>query len=162
MAVVISDTTPLHYLILIGQEGILQKLYGEIMAPPAVLQELGHSSAPKEISSWAKSPPTWLIIRAPIIVPPSFDFLDAGERQALALAKEIQADLVLLDDKVARRFAEQASLKVKKTLGVVADAAKIGLVNFRGTVERLQRTSMHLDAKLAQQIIEEFEKKPAS
>ena len=161
MAVVISDTTPLHYLILIGQDGILQKLYGEIMVPPAVLQELGHPSAPGEISGWAKSPPAWLIIRTPKFVPQSFDLLDFGERQALALATEIHADLVLLDDKVARRFAEQVSLKVKGTLGVVADAAKVGLLNFRETVEQLQRTSMHLDAKLAQRIIEEFEKEAA-
>lgn len=160
MAVVISDTTPLHYLILIGQENILKKLYGEIVVPPAVLQELGHSSAPSEISNWAKSPPAWVTIRTPYFVPQSFDLLDYGERQALALAQEIKADLVLLDDKVARRFAEQISLKVKGTLGVVADAAKMGLLNFRETVEQLQRTTMHLDAKLAQRIIEEFEKGP--
>jgi len=84
--------------------------------------------------------------------------LDHGQRQALALAKELQADLILLDDKVARRFAEQVSLKVKATFGVLADAAKIGVVDFRAKVEQFQRTSTHLNTKLAQQIIEEFEK----
>jgi predicted nucleic acid-binding protein len=158
MAVVVSDSTPLHYLVLVGRDSILQKLYGEILVPPAVLQELSHPSAPLEISTWAKSPPAWLTIRGPQSVPQGFDDLDLGERQALALAKEIHADLVLLDDKAARRRAEQESLKVKGTLGVVADAAKAGLLIFRETVELLQRTSMHMDPKLVQCIIEEHEK----
>jgi predicted nucleic acid-binding protein len=158
MSVVVSDTTPLHYLVLIGRDSILQKLYGEIIAPPAVLKELGHLSAPPEVSSWVKSPPAWLTVRSPASIPEGFDHLDFGEQQALALAKEIHADLVLLDDKVARRFAEQVSLKVKGTLGVVADAARAGLLDFRETVELLQRTTMHIDPKLAQRIIEEYEK----
>ena len=47
MAVVVSDTTPLHYLILIGQDTVLKKLYGQVMVPPAVLQELNHQAAPQ-------------------------------------------------------------------------------------------------------------------
>ncbi len=74
----------------------------------------------------------------------------------MALAKEIQADFVLLDDKVARRFAESEALKVKGTLGIVADAAKAGLLNFRATVQTLHRTTMHLEAQLAERIIAEY------
>ena len=158
MAVVVSDSTPLHYLVLVGHDSVLQKLYGEILVPPAVLQELSHPSAPPVISTWAKSPPAWLTVRGPQSLPSGFDDLDYGERQALALAKEIHAELVLLDDKVARRRAEQESLKVKGTLGVVSDAAKAGLLNFRETVEMLRRTSMHMDPKLVERIIEEHEK----
>jgi hypothetical protein len=117
--------------------------------PPAVLQELGHPAAPPAISAWIKSPPAWLSVQSPASIPPRFDNLDFGERQALALAKEIHADFVLLDDRVARRFAESEALKVKGTLGVVADAAKAGLLNFRATVEILPQSTMHLDAKLA-------------
>jgi predicted nucleic acid-binding protein len=50
MAVVISDTTPLHYLILVGQETVLEKLYGKVFIPPAILLELSHASAPVQIS----------------------------------------------------------------------------------------------------------------
>jgi len=84
--------------------------------------------------------------------------LDFGERQALSLAKEIQAELVSLDDKVARRFAESEAMKVKGTLGIVADAAKAGLLNFRAPVETLQRTTMHLEPQLAGRIMAEYEK----
>jgi predicted nucleic acid-binding protein len=158
MPIVVSDTTPLHYLILIGRDWLLQTLYGQIVVPPAVLEELGHSSAPQEVSAWAQSPPSWLRVQSPGAIPPQFETLDAGERQALALAKEIHAELLLLDDKVARRFAGQESLKVKGTLGVVADAAKAGLLDFRPTVEHLQRTSMRMDPKLVRDIIEGYEK----
>ncbi len=51
MAVVVSDTTPIHYLILVGRESILERLYGKIFIPPAVLLELSHSSAPFPIST---------------------------------------------------------------------------------------------------------------
>ena len=105
MAVVVSDTTPLHYLILVGRESILQKLYGTVIIPPAVLTELSHASAPVQISNWATHPPPWVTVASPASMPERFDGLDFGERQALALAQEIHADLVLLDDKVARRMA---------------------------------------------------------
>jgi len=55
MAVVVSDTTPLHYLILIGQDSVLEKLYGQVIVPPAVLQELGHPAAPPAISKMCQS-----------------------------------------------------------------------------------------------------------
>jgi predicted nucleic acid-binding protein len=158
MAVVVSDTTPLHYLILIGRDSVLEKLYRQVIVPPAVLQELGHPATPPAISEWAKSPPAWLTVQSPALIPTRFDNLDLGERQALALAKEIHADFVLLDDKVARRFAESEALKVKGTLGIVADAAKAGLLNFRETVETLQRTTIHLEPQLAERIIAEYEK----
>ena len=48
MAVVVSDTTPLHYLILIGRDSVLKQLYGQVIVPPAVLQELGHPAAPRK------------------------------------------------------------------------------------------------------------------
>src|SRR5271157_3453970 len=105
MAVVVSDTTPLHYLILLGQETILEKLYGKVFIPPAVLTELSRASAPVQISNWATNPPAWVTVATPASIPGRFDGLDFGERQALALAKELRADLVLLDDKVARRIA---------------------------------------------------------
>ena len=157
MAVVVSDTTPLHYLLLIDQVSILEKLYGRVIVPPAVMQELGHPAAPPVVASWAKSPPSWLTVKAPAFVSPRFESLDFGEQQALALAKEIHADLILLDDKLARRFAEREALKVKGTLGIVADAAKAGWLPFRQTVEALQRTTMRLEPLLVERLIAEYE-----
>ena len=95
MAVVVSDTTPLHYLILVGQETILEQLYGKVFIPSAVLMELSHASAPVQVSKWAANPPAWVAVTTPVSIPAQYDALDFGERQVLALAKELHADLGL-------------------------------------------------------------------
>ncbi len=158
MAVVVSDTTPLHYLILLGRETILQELYGRVFIPPAVLQELCHAAAPVKISNWATHPPAWVTVATPGSVSGRFDGLDFGEQQALALAQEIHADLVLLDDKVARRVALRELMHVKGTLGVVAAAANANLLDFVQTVEELQRTTMHLDQDMVDEVIREYKR----
>jgi predicted nucleic acid-binding protein len=158
MAVVVSDTTPLHYLILVRQETILERLYENIIIPPGVLAELSHESAPVQILNWARNLPSWVTVIAPKSIPARFAVLDFGERQALALAKEIGADLILLDDKVARKVASHESMKVKGTLGVIAEAAKAHLLNFNETIEELQKTSMHLDQEVINEIMQEFKR----
>ncbi len=80
MAVVVSDTTPLHYLILVGRETILEKMYGKVFIPPAVLMELSHASAPVQISKWATNPPAWVTVATPGSIPGQYDGLDLGER----------------------------------------------------------------------------------
>jgi hypothetical protein len=67
----------------------------------------------------------------------------------------IKGDLALLDDKVARRIAQRKMMKVKGTLGIVADAAKANLLDFVETVKVLQRTGMHLDEAFVPEIVEE-------
>lgn len=156
MPVVVSNTTPLHYLILIGRDSILKELYGEVFVPPAVLAELQHAAAPSAVSVWAANPPAWVTVAAPESIAPESEGLDLGERQALALAREMRADLVLLDDKVARKYAQRARLAVKGTLGIVAAAARAGWVDFTETVEMLQRTSMHMDRDLVAEVIAEY------
>jgi predicted nucleic acid-binding protein len=156
MAVVVSDTTPLHYLILVGRETILEKLYGKVFIPPAVLMELKHESAPVQISNWAQNPPAWISVAAPGSISAQDDGLDFGERQALAPAKELHADLVLLDDKVARRIAVRESMKVKGTLGIIADAAKANLLDFVASVNQLQHTNMYLDQDIVDEVIREY------
>jgi predicted nucleic acid-binding protein len=158
MVVVVSDTTPLHYLILVGQESALEKLYERVFVPAGVLAELGHASAPLQISNWAAKPPAWVIVATPGPIPGRYEGLGFGERQALALAAEIKANLVLLDDKVARRVAQRELMNVKGTLGIVADAARANLLDFVETVEALQRTSMHLDQGFVRQIVEEYKR----
>jgi predicted nucleic acid-binding protein len=157
MPVVVSDTTPLHYLIVVEKEFILEKLYGKLIIPPAVLAELGHAAAPIKISSWASRVPAWVMVATPKSIPEKYSGLDLGERQALALAKEIRADLILLDDKVARRTAQQEGLKIKGTLGIIAEAANAKLLDFVETVRKVQATSMHLDQELVEEVIRQYE-----
>ncbi len=58
--IVVSDTTPLNYLILIGQIDLLPRLYGQVIVPTTVVHELKHLRAPESVRSWMASPhPGW-------------------------------------------------------------------------------------------------------
>jgi predicted nucleic acid-binding protein len=61
--IVVADTSPLNYLILLDQAEILPRFYGLVLAPSAVLNELRHPDAPTIVRSWAVSPPSWLEVR---------------------------------------------------------------------------------------------------
>jgi len=63
--IVVADTGPLNYLILLGHIEVLHILYGEVVIPPAVQDELLDPSAPEPVRSWISSPPPWLEIRTP-------------------------------------------------------------------------------------------------
>lgn len=60
--VVIADTSPLSYLVLIGHAEVLPRLYGEVVIPQAVLEELLHPKTPPTVASWIASRPPWLAV----------------------------------------------------------------------------------------------------
>ncbi len=62
--IVVSDTSPINYLVLIEADHVLPVLFGKVVAPPAVISELQHQKTPAKVSAWAASPPAWLEIRA--------------------------------------------------------------------------------------------------
>ena len=63
--IVVADTTPLNYLILINEVDVLPKLYGRVVIPPAVQEELTHSRAPANVTAWIAQPPSWLEVLSP-------------------------------------------------------------------------------------------------
>jgi predicted nucleic acid-binding protein len=63
--VVVADTSPINYLVLIEQIDLLTRLYARILIPPAVLEELKHPLAPKPVRAWACDTPKWLEILSP-------------------------------------------------------------------------------------------------
>jgi hypothetical protein len=63
--IVVADTTPLQYLILIQCEHILPALYGRVVVPPAVIAELSRDETPQPVRDWLKSAPEWLEVRGP-------------------------------------------------------------------------------------------------
>ena len=58
--IVVSDTTPLNYLVLVGKQDILPLLFGQVIVPEAVMRELQASAAPPEVRQWLRSRPGWL------------------------------------------------------------------------------------------------------
>ena len=118
---IVSNTSPLVALNHVGELDLLRGVFGSVIViPPAVQQELGSRSLPKWISVRVLEERT-----AVRIVQAS---LGAGESEAIALAVEIGADLILLDDKAARRLAASVGLSVIGTLGVLLRAKEVGLI----------------------------------
>jgi predicted nucleic acid-binding protein len=98
VSVVVSDTSPLHYLILCGVEGVLPQLFQQVVIPPTVFAELRHSNTPAPVREWAQSLPPWVLVQKPNTLEQSLN-VDAGEMEAISLAKEIHAAAVLIDDR---------------------------------------------------------------
>jgi predicted nucleic acid-binding protein len=88
---VVSNTTPLNYLVLIRQAEILKALYERVVIPPAVFNELTLIRAPDRVRAWATSNLEWLTIeQAPNVIDSEFDAIQIGEREAILLAELIQ------------------------------------------------------------------------
>ncbi|TDU71351.1 putative nucleic acid-binding protein [Prosthecobacter fusiformis] len=136
--IVVSDTSPLHYLIVIGQVGILSQLYGRVLCPPEVIEECQHAHAPDAVKVWAADLPEWLEISS--TEPwehPQLSRLDAGEAAAIRLARARGADVLLMDERKGRQVAARLGLPVAGVIAVLADAAIAGLLDFEKAVLEL-------------------------
>lgn len=152
--IVVSDTSPLNYLILIGQEELLPKLFGKVIIPQVVFDELKDSGAPAQILEWIKDLPPWVEIQQTrLIAAPSLDILDKGERDAILLAQELSADLVLLDDRQARNAAFDLGIGITGTVGVLDKAARVGLIDLKSVLKDLQDTNFYIDKKLIAKLV---------
>jgi len=139
---VVSDTTPLNYLVLIGSEHVLPVLYGSIFVPSQVIRELCHAKTPTRVRAWAEQPPDWVQVREGDVS--MFPRLDPGEAAALALAVEIRANAILADDGEARSVATDLGLIPIGTLGVLAEAHNSSLLDFESAISALRQTNFHL------------------
>lgn len=138
--VVVSDTGPINYLVLIGQVELLHHLYGKILLPPAVHAELTQPRTPPEVAVWVRNLPNWVEVRTPKTTLPNLS-VDPGEREAISLALEVNASLVLMDDRLGRTEARQQGLDVIGTLGILDAAASRGLVDLSKALHSLRETN---------------------
>jgi predicted nucleic acid-binding protein len=159
--IVIADTTPLNYLLLIGRADLLLRLFGRVI-PPAVLAELRQPETPELVRTWIADAPPWLQVQSLRNRPDSaLDYLDAGEREAIALAEELKADQLLLDETDARREAARRNLAFIGTLGVLRRASRLGLIDLPTDLSRLQETTFHVDPELIRSLLDEDAKNRA-
>lgn len=138
--IVVADSGPLHYLILLGEVALLHKCYGDVLIPPAVWSELSSPGAPPPVRDWVLAPASWLRVEHvdPQDVEAVSDELDLGERQAIALAQRVKADLLLMDDMAGRAEAHRRHLRVTGTLGVLLRTIR-GLLRANHVVESRRR-----------------------
>jgi predicted nucleic acid-binding protein len=136
--IVVSDTTPLNYLILIEAVEVLPALFGRVHAPKAVMLELSDPRSPQPVREWAYSPPAWLTVQEPTQVDETLSKkLHKGEAEAISLAQELGADWVLIDERKASREAEGRGLRVAGTLGILEEAGARNLLDYEKTRDRL-------------------------
>lgn len=149
MSVVVSDTSPLHYLILCGAENILPRLFQQVVIPPAVFQELSSANTPPLVRQWAANLPVWVTVQSPTKLHLKLN-VDAGELEAICLAQEIHAAAILMDDRAGRTAAMHCGLAVVGTLGLLEQAALRRLIELPPALARLRQTNIRLDPELIQ------------
>jgi predicted nucleic acid-binding protein len=155
--IIVADTSPINYLILIHEIDILPKMYGSVVIPRTVRDELVQPSAPQLVRSWIDHLPIWLEVRNPLAVPdPSLAKLDPGERDAITLATELHADQLIVDDREGRREAERLGISAIGTLGVLREAATLKLLDIRVAVERLQTTSFYVAPEVLAKLLKDL------
>lgn len=148
--IVVADSGPLHYLILLEHADLLRRFYGQVVIPDAVANELSAPDAPLVVREWVLKPPPWaqIVAVAQEVVLTVTDQLDLGERSAIALAESLRADLLLIDEAAGRAEAKRRNLRVTGTLGVLRVGAEQGLVDVPELITRLQSTTFYVDDEL--------------
>ena len=121
--IVVSDTSPILNLAATNKLHLLRDLYGDIVIPPAVGQELGRNGIELE-ASWTRV----VAAEDQNEVATLREQLDPGEAEAIVVAGELDAGLLLVDEKRGRRIATDRGLEVTGLLGVLAEAKARGLI----------------------------------
>jgi predicted nucleic acid-binding protein len=153
---IVADTTPLNYLVLIQAVEILPALYGNVIIPPAVRDELPQTGAPEIVREWISQRPIWLeIVHSRPAEDLDLSRLDAGEREAIALASELSSGLLLMDERDGVIAARRKGLNVVGTLGSLDLAASRGLLELQTMFDRLRKTSFRLPVGLMASMLEQ-------
>lgn len=144
--VVVVNTTPIIALALIEQFDLLPRLYGQVVVPPAVQAEALKGGA-QGIGVTEIKNADWIRVialtdsRRADLLPD----LDRGEAEVLALAQELRADLVVIDERLARKYARRLKLKLTGTLGILLQAKRRGFVpTIKPLIERLVQGGIRL------------------
>jgi predicted nucleic acid-binding protein len=155
---VVADTSPLNYLVLIGCIHVLPQLHEKVLIPSAVRRELLSVSAPPSVQDWAVNLPDWveeIDPTAEYLNDPQLATLHDGERAALALAASRQPIFLLVDEWPARSIAISKGFLVVGTLGILDQAAHRNLVSFAEAIDKLKKTSFRYPPSLVQRLLAE-------
>ena len=135
---VVSDTTPLNYLVQIGLAEILHTLFGNVLVPRAVVAELTVDEALEEV----EVPSEAELLR-----------LELGEREAIVLAEDRGLPL-LIDERAGRDVARRRGIAISGTLGTLDEAADHGLLDFKDALSKLRQTTFHVSSKVLGPLLE--------
>ena len=131
--IVVSNTTPIISLLKLNKLNLLKEMFGEVIIPVAVFNEITVKNAfAEEVAKFNASN----FIK---VIPIKNEFavnilqkqlgLDLGESEAITLAEDIKSNLLLIDERKGRRVAEESGLSIAGTLGIIAKSKKLGLID---------------------------------
>jgi predicted nucleic acid-binding protein len=150
--IVVCDTSPVNYLVLIDEIDLLPQLFTTVVLPAAVLAELQHPRTPPRVASWAHELPPWVRVISPEF-PVEDVGLGRGEAEAIAIATQIAADTVLIDERKATVVARDRGLVVTGTLGVLVLATDSKLVDLEASIRRLLGTNFRASPALIDDVL---------
>lgn len=136
MILIVADTGPVNYLIQIGSIGLLARLAEKTVLPASVHAELLHRAAPDAVRAWAGAPPPWVEIRTATQTIAAEE-VSVADREAIALAKELGAAILLMDDRERRRCAAALGVPTMGTVGILEVAAGRDLVSLPVMLEKI-------------------------
>ena len=148
--IVVADSSPMIVLIEIGHVDVLPRLFGEVIVPPQVLAELLQSNRPQSVHDFFAAPHVWLIERIPTAIE-AIPTLHAGELAAISLARELKADLLLIDEVCGRKAAADRHIHLTGTIGVLELAAHRGLLDLQDAFSKVKETNFGISHNLLDQ-----------
>jgi len=151
--IVVSDTSPINYLVQLGIIEILPQLFETVIIPAEVHRELTSQRTPPVVHEWISTPPDWLEIRqnSTLIITQK---ADPGETAAIALAIELQPDYIVVDDLKGRKIARANHLRIIGTVGIIELAYQQGLLDLKTKLDELLKTNFHIDEIIIQQVLD--------
>lgn len=139
--IAVSNSSPIIFLAKINKLSLLKYFFDKIVVPKSVYEEIVIKGAGKPGSKevdefdWIESKSISDTMAKDLLM----DFLDEGEAEAIILAIELNADMLLIDDLAGRNFAKAYDITVMGTLGVLDQASKEGKIeNLREVMNKLQ------------------------
>jgi len=154
MLKVVCNTSPILSLLKIRQLDLLRALYGQIIVPHAVWQEM--EAGRKKAYYYDLTLLPWIEIRSveqPAVIA-AFNTLDLGEAEVLVIAQEISADLVIIDETIGRAYAHRLGLTLTGTLGILLKAKQQGLVPvIKPLLEALRSQGVWLSDRVVQDVL---------
>lgn len=157
MRKIIANSTPLIALSKIGKLSLLKLIYKEIIIPYAVYEEVAIESKIKDSSDFIVDSGFIKImkIRNEEAKKLFITSLHKGEVEVMILAKEIGADLCIIDDLLARRYAKYYNLNITGTIGVILKAKELGFItDIRSILNDLIDSGIYIDRKLYNNVLQ--------
>lgn len=156
--IVVSNTSPIFYLSVIGQLDLLRQLYDEIAIPTIVYNEITHVG---NTDASARVVPTLSWIKTQSATDRAFvntlrTELDPGEAEAIALAVELNADRLLMDERLGRAAAMRVGLQVTGVLGILIAAKRNNSIQeVKPLLDALiEQVSFWIDAQLYVEVLQ--------